>query len=402
MSRSAFAPRGAEIEVGMTGSWSVAVVTCTAAFVFGMLVALLGSVKLKLAERLHIGEGRIGGLLGALSLALIPMMLVSGLLIDALGVRFVLIVGALLAAVAVFGLTLRRSYAAALACVLVLGAGSACLSTASVVLMPLAFFGQHGLPASVNLGYVFVALGALMMPTLADLLLRTLGFHKTLSLLALVCLIPAVSALIFWPSDLSAPAEKTDLWGVLGSMPILLAGVAFLFYAPLEFAVSTWGSTYLTVEQGYSEGRAAWIMSFFWLAFLVGRVLVTLLFHSGRLEPERAPWAIFILAVAAAAMMGNLAGSGKPRSAAWGLIALGLALGPIFPTLVAVALRAAPNGHGTAYGAMFAVGSLGSAALAPLLGLLARGKSVMRALRLLAPLALLLVVAALALIVVPE
>src|SRR5262249_4231243 len=131
--------------------------------------------------------------------------------------------------------------------------------------------------------------------------------------------------------------------------------------------------------------------------FLVGRVLTTLLFHSRRLEPGWAPWVIFILALAAAALMGNLAGSGKPRSAAWGLVVLGLALGPIFPTLVAVALPGVePNERGTAYGAMFAIGSLGSAALAPLLGLLARGKTVLRPLRLLAPLALLLVVAALA------
>jgi fucose permease len=385
----------------MSGLTSVAAVTCTAAFVFGMLVALVGSLKLKLAERLQIGEARVGGLLAALNLALIPMMLVSGLLIDALGVRTVMIVGALLAAVAVFSLALRHSYAAALVCVLILGAGSACLSTASVVLMaqPETFgFGPRELPASVNLGHVFVALGALMTPTLTDLLLRTLDFRKALAVLALVCLAPAAAALTL-TGGAAMPPEKADLAAVLGDLRIVLAGVAFLFYAPLEFALSTWGSTYLTVDQGAREGRAAWTMSFFWLAFLVGRVLMTLLFHSGHLGPGWVPWIILILALAAAALMGNLAGAGKPRSAAWGLVLLGLALGPVFPTLVAVALEVAPkNAYGTAYGAMFAIGSLGSAVLAPVLGMLARGKSVLRALRLLAPLALLLVVVALAMV----
>jgi fucose permease len=383
----------------MSGLSSVAAVTCTAAFVFGVLLALLGALKLKLAERLQIGEGRVGGLLAALNLALIPMMLVSGLLIDALGVRAVLIGGALVAAVAVFSLALRRSYLSVLACVLALGAAAACVSTASVVLMPVAFgFGTHQLTASVNLGHVFVALGALMTPTLADLLLRTLDFRKTLALFALVCLVPAVTAALYQPEKPAVPPPPADLAAVF-TFPILLTGVAFLFYAPLEFAISTWGSTYLTVDQGYRDGRAAWIMSFFWLAFLVGRVLMTLLFHSNRLEPAWAPWVLFVLAVAAAALMGNLAGSGKPRSAALGLVVLGLALGPIFPTLVALALQAAPpQSYGAAYGTMFAVGSLGSAALAPVLGLLARGKSLMRPLRLLAPLALLLVVVALALV----
>src|SRR4051794_24100257 len=109
----------------MSGLSSVATVTCTAAFVFGMLLALLGALKLKLAERLQIGEGRVGGLLAALNLALIPMMLVSGLLIDAFKVRPVLIAGSLLTAIAVFSLALRRTYLSVLASVLVLGAGAA-------------------------------------------------------------------------------------------------------------------------------------------------------------------------------------------------------------------------------------------------------------------------------------
>jgi fucose permease len=383
----------------MGGLSSLAVVTCTAAFVFGMLLALPGAVKLKLAERLGMGEARVGGLLAALNLALMPMMLLSGLLVDAKSVRLVLIVGSLLAAVAVFSLALRRNYLAALFCVLVLGAGSACLSAASVVLMPQAFFMEGHLAASLNLGYVFVALGALMTPTLTDLLLRTLDFRKAMAVLALLCLAPAATALA-WPRELvgGEPLPVGELLEVLTSFPILLTGIAFLFYAPLEFAISTWGSTYLTTEQGYQESRAAWVMSFFWLAFLVGRLLATLLFNSLRVDTTVAAWVIFLLAVAAAAMMGNLAGVGKPRSAAWGLIILGLALGPIFPTMVAYALHTAPNAHGTAYGAVFAIGSAGSAALAPLLGLLMRGKSVMRALRLLAPVGLLLVLATLAML----
>jgi fucose permease len=384
----------------MGGLSSLAVVTCTAAFVFGMLLALLGAVKLKLAERLGLGEGRVGGLLAALNLALIPMMLLSGVLIDALGVRLVLIVGSLLAAVAVFSLALRRNYLAALFCVLVLGAGTACLSAASVVLMPRSFGLDGHLATSLNLGYVFVALGALMTPTLTDLLLRTLDFRKTLAVLALLCLVPAGVAALLWPEgQRAAPPQAGELVEVLSSFPILLVGIAFLFYAPLEFAISTWGSTYLTADQGYEESQAAWVMSFFWLAFLVGRLLATLLFHSVPSDTSFAPWLIFLLAVAAAAMMGNLAGAGKPRSAAWGIVLLGLALGPIFPTLIAYALHAAPaNAQGTAYGSVFAIGSAGSALLAPLLGLLMRGKSVMRALRLLAPLALLLIIVALALL----
>ncbi len=387
----------------MGGLSSLAVVTCTAASVFGMLLALLGSLKLKLAERLEIGEGRVGGLLAALNLALIPMMLASGLLIDTFGVRLVLIVGSLLSAIAVFSLALRRNYVAALGCVLFLGAGAACLSTASVVLMPRAFgFGADRLAASLNLGYVFVALGALMTPALTDLLLRTLDFRKTLAVLALICLVPAATASLLSLGEGTEPPQKGELVDVLTNLPILLTALAFLFYAPLEFGISTWGTTYLTVDQGYGESRAAWVMSFYWLAFLVGRVLATLLFQSHRVDTAWAAGVVFLLAVAAAAMIGNLAGAGRPRSAAWGLILLGFSLGPIFPTMVAYALHTpeAEKANGTAYGAVFAIGSAGSALMAPLLGYLMHGQSVMRALRMLSLVTLLLVVVALAMVVV--
>ena len=52
--------------------------TISAAFVFGMILALLGSLKLALAKRLNLGEGRVGGLLSALNAAVIPLMLLAG------------------------------------------------------------------------------------------------------------------------------------------------------------------------------------------------------------------------------------------------------------------------------------------------------------------------------------
>jgi fucose permease len=385
----------------MTGLWSVAAVTCTAAFVFGMVLALLGSLKLKLADRLKIGDARVGGLISALHFALIPMMLVSGILIDAFGVRVVLIAGALVTAVAVFSLAVRTTYTAALSSVLALGAGAACVSTASVVLMPVAFgFNEKELAASLNLGHVFFALGALITPPLADLLLRTVDFRKTVAALAMLSLVPALVAAVSLTeparTEFALEGQRADLSAVLSNYRIWVAGLTFLLYAPLEFGVSTWGTTYLTRDQGYGERGAAWLMSLFWLAFLASRVGATVVLHA--LGPDQ-PWearGVFVLALAAAAVLGNLGGASRPRGSAWGLVLLGLAMGPIFPTLIAMAMEPFPQNRGTAYGAMFAVGSLGSLFLAPLIGVFARRHTVLRAFRLLAGLALLLVVAALA------
>ena len=61
---------------------SITAVTISGAFVVGMLFVLLGSLRPALAKRLNLSESRVDWLLSAFNLALIPMMLVSGLLSD--------------------------------------------------------------------------------------------------------------------------------------------------------------------------------------------------------------------------------------------------------------------------------------------------------------------------------
>ena len=84
-----------------------------------------------------------------------------------------------------------------------------------------------------------------------------------------------------------------------------------------------------------------------------------------------------------------------------GILALGLLLGPIFPTLVGLLFTDVTEVKkaqwGTAYGTMFAIGSLGSFLLAPLIHARARGRTVQRAFRIPLGLTLLLVAATLVL-----
>jgi fucose permease len=380
----------------MHGFDAVTAVTITGAFVFGMVLALVGSLKLALAKRLNIGEGRVGGLLSALHLAFVPMMPLAGLLIDRTDLRIVLIAGCILTAIGLYTLTVRATYSAALTSLLLVGVGAACVSTACVVLMP-AFFDwdSQRIAAAVNLGMVFFALGSLVTPTLVDLLLRTYDlerFQRTLIFLAILSLTPAVVAATQWSATGQIPVERRpqDLAALFGDVRLWLAGLVFFLYGPLEFAVGTWATTYL-IDHGYSDRRAARLLSGFWLMFLAGRVLTAFLQDRNVLRASGDALLIPILGLAAAVTLGNLIGAPATKKTGWGLLALGLILGPIFPTLVGMVLKL-DHPRGTAYGMMFAIGALGSLFLAPVIGLYARGRSVQVALRI--PLALALLMAA--------
>jgi fucose permease len=370
----------------MSGFQGTTAITVTGAFVFGMVLALVGSLKLALAKRLDLGEGRIGGLLSALHLAFVPSMLLSGLLSDQIDVRIVLVAGCILTALAFHGLTMRPTYHTAFVSMLMAGVGAACVSVACVVLMPQAFFegDPHKVTAALNVGMVFFALGSLVTPTLCDLLLRALDFDRTLSILAGLCLVPAllVALQLAVGEPFRPDRHGTGFGAVFGDLRVWMAGLVFFLYGPLEFAVGTWATTYL-MEHGYKERRATRLLSGFWLTFLASRVLLAFLQDRGLLREWSDYFVIPILGLLAAVTLGNLAGAPADRHSGWGLLALGALLGPLFPTLIGIVFKLDNPHHppGTAYGATFAIGSLGSLLLAPLIGLYARGKSVSHALR---------------------
>src|SRR5579884_636754 len=114
---------------------AVSAVTISGAIVCGLVLAFLGSIKLHLSRRLDLGERQVAGLLASLNLALIPMMLLSGVLCDGLGARWVLFGGSLVTAAGLFTMSHSPTYVRALFAVLLIGLGAASANTATVVLM---------------------------------------------------------------------------------------------------------------------------------------------------------------------------------------------------------------------------------------------------------------------------
>jgi fucose permease len=213
-----------------------------------------------------------------------------------------------------------------------------------------------------------------------------------MGILSLMCLLPAAVAL---PVDFTAPPAGGSPENVFRNEYLWLGAIVFLVYAPVEFAVGTWATTFLT-ELGVREHRAALWLSGFWLAFLAGRLGMALALHQHYLRAEWSAWLLFPLALGVSVVLSNLGGAVHGVRAALGLLGLGFLMGPIFPTLLGIVFKHdTGNRWGTNYGILFAVGSASSLIMAPLAGAYARRKSVHETFRLLAPLALVLLCTAL-------
>jgi MFS family permease len=351
----------------MTGFDLLAWTTAAGGFTFGMLLSLMGSSRKTLKEWLGFSDQQAAGLLSALTLALIPFTLLGGLLVDAWGAKPVLCLGSILASLALVVLVSNssRSYARTVWAVVIAGAGAGFLNCGTAMLMSRAFFDNP--LASTNLGFIFVGLGALITPVVADLLLQfqRVGYRRTLSVFALLCLVPLVLAV-------SAGAEPTITstsivhLTVFTKPSVWLAGVVFVLYGALEGWLSSSAPGYLH-RANVGRSKAGLLLAITWLVFLGARFVVAAWMQTGVFDADSGHLMMLVMAVIATVALGNLAGAERHDAVVVWFLLIGAALGPIFPTLVGfLFLYNDPQEYGTAYGLMFAVGTVGSLVVAPL------------------------------------
>ena len=95
------------------------------------------------------------------------------------------------------------------------------------------------------------------------------------------------------PAAPDTPAAPAALSTLLANPVVWLCGFALFFYGPLEASLAAWTTTYLG-EQGLKETDSARLLSGFWLAFMLSRLLTAL-----TLPPAQEPLLILVLALAA-------------------------------------------------------------------------------------------------------
>lgn len=154
---------------------------------------------------------------------------------------------------------------------------------------------------------------------------------------------------------------------------LLLCGLALFFYAPLEASMAAWATTLLG-DRDVKPERAAGVLSGFWLAFMLARLITAFTLPA---QSE----AIFIL-ILGLICVAVLLGVVLSRGAGTGMglvVAAGFVFGPIFPTIMAILLGYFhPSVHGRAVGLLFAIGGIGWTIVPILIGAYARRTSVQR------------------------
>ncbi|HYE66631.1 MAG TPA: MFS transporter, partial [Pyrinomonadaceae bacterium] len=364
-------------------------------FVYGLLSALPGSVLPTLERNQYLpNDSAVGTFLLINAVGAVLAYLVSGPVIDRIGKKFALSVGAalVLASMIGFGVTVTQVRAVAalpliFACSLVLGLGANAIVSAGHALV--ADVASSWRNAALNLLDICFGLGLMTLPLVVQGLQRRGGLGLIFWSLAGATIFLLVFVLV---PKFPRPAhpesfplgEAKDL---VKNPSFWLLAIALFMYVGTEVSVGKWVVTFMErdarllassgldtarlqemarvspealshfFEQdplGYSVARYALrTLSLFALALLVGRIVSSVLLGILHVNSFR------LLTVGSAITALGLAlgfTASTPQTVRWALILSGFGMGPIFPTSVGLASVMVPRIAGTAMSLVMGIG----------------------------------------------
>jgi FHS family glucose/mannose:H+ symporter-like MFS transporter len=344
-------------------------------FIFGIIIAFLGSVKLKLTARIGADDAQFGKIVSVLQWTMVLMAILAGILLDSLGFRIVIVLGSTLSAAAIFYFGQSRTISSVMIACVVLGIAGQFVNVAGNTLNPMLF---DDLSAGSNLGNSFFGLGALLIPIITAALFSRMDYSPSLALVAILCLPAVVFALL---GDFPAAGGESFSAGLalslLGNHVTWLAALTLFCYIGLEVSMAVWITSYAT-ELGADETKAAQTLSLFFVAMMVGRLVVGL--QDKITHVSLTPIGAYVLALAALIAAGAITmmmKSNSLTSARRAVILAGLVFAPIFPTTIGVAFQHFDEAQrGTLFGVIFAIGLIGASTIPAWIGNLARDRSV--------------------------
>jgi MFS family permease len=299
-------------------------------------------------------------------------MPLAGWLLDQMSNRDVsLYGGSLPLIVGIAWLALVRSSAAAYLNAIFLGVGYSLLTTATVRLMPAAFYPDLLLEydlnlASLNLGFVAVGTGAIIGPWVVKAIERWTGVRQGLLYTSIALLAPAVlTALCDSSSFPQADKDAASLQFIFTHPQAHMIGAVILLYFALETCLEFWPDSYLK-EIGY-EGKGLQVgVTIFWLAFVGSRAAAAWWLYE---HPGHGFVLTLMLLAISALILGNLAGGFEFGSGSFGFWLLGICYGPLLPGFLGIAMdySASKILPASALGVLLALSGLDTLVLRPFL-----------------------------------
>lgn len=331
-------------------------------FLSGLLFSFLGAILPAWGYHLKSDYSTVGSYFFSLNLGILMAALLPHRLLVRAGVRASLLFACSLAFVSLLYLsfvTPPAPYYWRMLGLFFVGTATGMLNTAIFHGISSAY--QHARAATVNLAGVLFGLGSLVT---ALLVAGTFYVYTVPSILFLIAIVPAFFAIMYarWPAPPALePAEPASVrvFRDARSLPAVLFTILLFFQFGNEWAIAGWLPLFLVQRLGVSPATSLWLLAWYWLALLVGRLatqaLLPLMSH-GRLMFSSVLSAIFGCII--------LIFTDNTFGAAVGLLFTGGGFATIYPLTVEMIGHRFPYYHPGYFNGIFSF-ALSGALLAP-------------------------------------
>jgi len=340
---------------GGEGRGRLMVSACLGMTVFGIVVALLGTLfgLPVVRERLRVDLIREGDLLLLLYAGIFVCTVLVGPLLDRFGHKLILVTSSVLVFGGLVNLAAAHSFlTAGISCCL-LGLGGGGLNTSNNALVSDIFGERRG--QMLNILGVFFGLGALLTPLVAASLTELFTVpHLILSAACLAAFSTAGYGLLRFP-----PAREGHSFSLRAALKIarhpLALALALLLFCETgnEASIGGWVSTYIGAV-GAPVRTATQILAGYWVGLLAARVLAAPL-----LRRVQKPVVVFASGVGSVIGCGLLLSARQIWVLAVAVVIIGLSYACIFPTTLAIAGDQYQRFAGTLFGFLFSVALVG-------------------------------------------
>jgi len=327
-------------------------------FLFGITLALFGTLFgiPAVTRALGLDLSDQANLLVALFTGQMLFTAVAGRLVDRFGSLRLLAAGAGLLAVSLALVGLAGGVALALVAASVMSVGGAAVNAGSNVLVSTAFGERRG--PMLNVVALFGALGAIAVPfvfagtaTIGSARARLFGLAAFGAVSAAAHLLQREPA-----GRHEEPHDRPSTRRILSDGWVAALVVLLILDFGMESIAAGWISTYTI---GTLEGVSGTAMvGIYWTALMLGRLAGPAI-HARMAKLPIVAAAAIVVALSFAGV--SLAPDARALGAVVALV--GLALGPMGPTVLSVAGDRYPRGTGAVFGVMLSLGQIGSVAL---------------------------------------
>jgi len=339
---------------------------CLGMLVFGVVLTALGAILPSVITRFSLARTEAGGLLSLMSLGILAGSLVFGPIVDRYGYRVPLVASAGLVALGLEGIAFAPDLGLLRGGVLVVGFAGGVINGGTNALVADISAGERS--AGLSLLGVFFGLGALGVPLVIGALLGRLPAETVLAGIGALVLLPlAFVAVTPFPAPKQAQGFPVTSGLRLLREPALLAFGGLLFLqSGIEITLGGWTSSFFKEELALVEGRAVVLLSLYWLAMTLARLLL------GGLLKRAAP-AFVLRGAIGVALLGSLAllSAHGPALAAAGIALAGAGLAAGFPVVLGFVGDRFANLSGTAFSIALVMALCGGTLLPYVTGVLA-------------------------------